>query len=40
LVFHKGEIIEDGTKEELLKNNGHFAMLWNMQTDGFLPEEA
>jgi ATP-binding cassette subfamily B protein len=39
LVFHKGNIIEDGTKETLLKANGHFAQLWNMQTDGFLPEK-
>ena len=38
LVFHKGMIIEDGTKEELLNANGHFAKLWEMQTDGFLPE--
>lgn len=39
LVFHKGQIIEEGTKENLLATNGHFAMLWNMQTDGFLPTE-
>jgi ATP-binding cassette subfamily B protein len=39
LVFHKGNIIEEGTKEQLLKTNGHFAMLWNMQTDGFLPDK-
>jgi len=38
LVFDKGKIIEDGNKESLLKTNGHFAKLWNMQTDGFLPE--
>jgi ATP-binding cassette subfamily B protein len=38
LVFHKGKVLEDGTKEELLAMDGHFAMLWNMQTDGFLPE--
>lgn len=38
LVFDKGRVIEEGTKEELLKANGHFAMLWNMQSDGFLPE--
>ncbi len=37
LVFHQGKIIEDGTKDSLLKAKGHFAMLWNMQTDGFLP---
>lgn len=40
LVFHKGEIIEEGAKEELLNANGHFAKLWNMQTDGFLPDDA
>lgn len=38
LVFSKGRIVEEGTKEQLLKQNGHFAMLWNMQTDGFLPD--
>lgn len=39
LVFHQGKIIEDGTREELLAMNGHFAKLWNMQTDGFLPDK-
>lgn len=39
LVFHKGQIVEDGTKEDLLKMQGHFAMLWNMQMNGFLPEK-
>ncbi len=39
LVFHKGEIVEDGNKETLLKAEGHFARLWNMQMDGFLPEK-
>ncbi len=39
LVFEKGQIVEDGTKEHLLKIKGHFAKLWNMQTDGFLPED-
>lgn len=38
LVFDKGMIIEEGTKESLLQASGHFAKLWNMQTDGFLPE--
>lgn len=38
LVFSKGNIIEQGTKETLLQLNGYFAKLWNMQTDGFLPE--
>jgi ATP-binding cassette subfamily B protein len=39
LVFHQGKIIEEGTKDTLLAKQGHFATLWNMQTDGFLPEE-
>lgn len=38
LVFHQGQIIEEGTKDSLLKNGGHFAKLWEMQTDGFLPK--
>lgn len=37
LVFDKGNVIEEGTKESLLIAKGHFAKLWNMQTDGFLP---
>lgn len=39
LVFHKGQIIEDGTIESLLASGGHFATLWNMQHDGFFPDE-
>ncbi len=39
LVFDKGEIIEDGTQLELLNSGGHFAALWNMQTNGFLPDD-
>jgi ATP-binding cassette subfamily B protein len=39
LVFHKGQIVEDGTQEELLEWGGHFANLWNMQTNGYLPED-
>lgn len=38
LVFHQGRIIEQGTIEALLKLDKHFAKLWNMQTDGYLPE--
>lgn len=38
LVFHKGSILEEGNKESLLEKRGHFAKLWNMQTDGFLPD--
>jgi ATP-binding cassette subfamily B protein len=38
LVFERGKIVEDGTQEELHALGGRFAMLWNMQSDGFLPE--
>lgn len=38
LVFHEGKIIEDGTYESLLKANGHFAKLWQLQKEGFLPK--
>jgi ATP-binding cassette subfamily B protein len=38
LVFDNGNIVEDGTHEELLQNeSGHYARLWNMQAGGFLP---
>ncbi len=40
LVFDKGQIIEDGTQEDLLNAGGHFAMLWNMQTNGYLPDDT
>jgi len=38
LVFDKGQIMEDGTHNELLANGGHYAHLWAMQAGGFLPE--
>ncbi|MFW0072925.1 MAG: ABC transporter ATP-binding protein [Coxiella-like endosymbiont] len=37
LVFDKGKIIEDGSQQELLSQNGHFSKLSNMQSNGFLP---
>ncbi|MFQ5729189.1 MAG: ABC transporter ATP-binding protein [Waddliaceae bacterium] len=39
LVFDKGVIIESGTHDELLKKKGHYAYLWQMQTDGLLPDK-
>ena len=39
LVFDKGQIVEDGTQQELLAKKGHFAKLWTMQVDGFLPKK-
>lgn len=37
LVFDKGHIIEDGSHDELLTLNGHYAHMWHMQAGGFLP---
>ena len=39
LVFKGGTIVEDGSHEGLLAIGGRYAMLWNMQAGGFLPEE-
>lgn len=39
LVFEGGQIIEDGSHEDLLKKNGHYALLWRMQAGGFLPTQ-
>jgi ATP-binding cassette subfamily B protein len=39
LVFKDGSIIEDGTHESLLAKGRHYAMLWNMQVGGFLPDQ-
>jgi len=33
-----GVIVEDGTHEELLARDGHYANMWKMQAGGFLPE--
>jgi len=38
LVFDQGEIIEDGTHDELLAKEGHYAGMWKMQAGGFLPD--
>jgi ATP-binding cassette, subfamily B, bacterial len=40
LVFDNGSIVEDGAASELLKMDGYFAQLWQMQKNGFLPETA
>lgn len=40
LVFDNGRIIEDGTHQELIKLNGHYAKMWHMQAGGFLPESS
>lgn len=40
LVFKEGKVVEDGTHDELLTSEGHYATLWNMQAGGFLPDEG
>ena len=39
LVFKEGKIVEDGTHDELLAAQDHYAKMWDMQAGGFLPEE-
>jgi len=38
IVLDKGKIIEDGTHKELLRTQGYYQNMWNMQAGGFLPE--
>lgn len=38
LVFDKGKIVQDGTHNELLAQEGLYKTLWNSQVDGFLPK--
>lgn len=39
LVFDHGRIVEDGTHDQLLAQNGQYAKLWSMQAGGFLPDQ-
>lgn len=39
LVFHEGQIIEEGTHTELIELDGYYAHLWNMQAGGFLVDD-
>lgn len=36
LVLDKGKVAEQGTKDDLLRNNGIFSNLWNLQTGGVI----
>ncbi len=39
IVIDQGRIIEQGTHNELLQQNGLYAALWQHQSGGFLAEE-
>ena len=36
IVLDRGRIVEQGTHDELLGRNGHYAMLWRRQSGGFI----
>jgi ATP-binding cassette subfamily B multidrug efflux pump len=36
VVLNAGQIVEQGTHQELLRLNGHYARLWSRQSGGFL----
>jgi len=40
VVLEKGRIVEEGSHAQLLANGGHYAMLWERQSGGFLDLEA
>ncbi len=39
LVFDQGNIIEEGSHQELIGKKGFYKMLWDTQREGFLPEK-
>ncbi|BBB57951.1 ABC transporter permease (plasmid) [Candidatus Megaera polyxenophila] len=39
LVFDQGEIVEDGSHQQLLKTKGLYSKLWDTQIAGFLPQD-
>lgn len=39
LVFNKGRIVQDGTHQQLLSQEGMYKTLWSAQIGGFLPDE-
>ena len=40
IVLEQGRVVEEGTHDELLRRNGHYALLWKHQSGGFLPHDV
>ena len=40
VVLEQGRIVEQGSHDDLLRQNGHYAKLWRHQSGGFLPNDA
>ncbi|NRF27235.1 ABC transporter ATP-binding protein [Vibrio coralliilyticus] len=40
IVLDKGQIVEQGTHQELIQNEGIYAQLWAHQTGGFIGDES
>lgn len=38
IVLDQGKVVEEGTHQQLLSQNGLYAQLWSHQSGGFLPE--
>jgi ATP-binding cassette subfamily B multidrug efflux pump len=40
IVLEQGRVVEQGTHDALLRQNGHYALLWKHQSGGFLPHDV